>query len=64
MEHVLCVPMAFADEPDAPPVGHVVYLCTHDEMHSTVEEIAGQGLEVRGTFTGVFSRVHMCHISQ
>ena len=54
MEHVLCIPMAFADEAGAPPAAHMVYLCSCEEMHSVVEEIAGLGLEARGTYTGMF----------
>ena len=59
-ERVLCVPMAFADEPDAAPVGHMVYLCTCEDMQSTVDTFISLGVEARGTFAGVFSYVLSC----
>ena len=52
MEHVLCVPLAFTAEQKAPPVGHMVYLCTCEQMQSAVQAIEGPGYEARGTFKG------------
>ena len=60
MEHVWCVPMAFADEPDAASVGHMVHLCTCEDMQSTVDTVISLGVEARGTFAGVFSYVVSC----
>ena len=60
MEHVLCILMAFADEPDAAPDGHMVYLCTCEEMQSTVDTVVSLGVAARGTFAGVFSDVPSC----
>ena len=52
MEYVLCIPMAFNDSSTGSLSGHVVYICTCQEMQSTVAQVLGVGIEARHSYTG------------
>ena len=52
MEHVLCIPMAFNDSNTGSLSGHMVYICTCQEMQSTAAQVLGLGIEARHSYTG------------
>ena len=51
MEHVLCVPMAFKDEPTGLSP-HMVYMCSCEAMQNAVQEAIGLEIDAKGSYTG------------
>ena len=52
MEHVLCIPMACNDSNTGSLSGHMVCICTCQEMQSTAAQALGLGIETRHSYTG------------
>ena len=51
LEHVLCVPMLFKSEDEAPST-HIAFVCTCDDMASRVESIISRRT-ARMTYSGM-----------
>ena len=52
LEHVSCIPMAFNDSNTGSLSGHMVYICTCQEMQSTLAQVPGLSINARCSYTG------------